>query len=454
MNAIQLMAAANAGAGGGAVQGAHTDEPEWLGALRREARAVHASLGWPTKSDEAWRYVKMRDVVRAGEALGAAPDLGSATEASALAGDALDATCARVVLVDGAFHADLCARGDAPPSVVILPLAQALSVAADHLRGSLGRIARFDTDGVSALALAELSDALVVHVPRGITPPGALEIVHVASGRAGGARFPRVFVAVDATAELTVIERFVGASDAAGFTAATTEIVVGSDAHVRHVRVLELPDTALHNGDIGARVGRGGSFSSYVVALSGKLGRTSIVADLAEPGATCQLDGLYVASGDSHFDHATTVLHTAPHTTSGETYKGVVDDQATGTFFGRVLIREGAIKSNTKQLNHNLLLSTDARVHTRPQLEIDNDDVKAAHGSTVGQLDEMAVFYLRSRGIDQKSARGLLTWAFAEEMVARLPVPALVQRLGRAMAKRLASDASPVAAAAIEDAWR
>ncbi|MEZ4269338.1 MAG: Fe-S cluster assembly protein SufD [Myxococcota bacterium] len=452
MNAIQLMAAANGGAGGGA--STHGAEPDWLGALRSEARAAHQTLGWPTKADEAWRYVKLRDIVRLGDTVGAAPDLGLATEAAALAGPPLDGVTARVVLVDGAFHADLCARGDAPPSVVILPLAQALRVTADHLRESLGRVARFDADGVSALALAELSEALVIHVPRGTTLPGPLEIVHVASGRAGGLRFPRVFIAVDATAELTVIERFVGSPDEAGFTAATTEIVVGSDAHVRHVRVVELPDAALQNGDIGARVGRGGSFTSSVMSLSGKLGRTSIVADLAEPGATCQLDGLYVADGHSHFDHATTVLHTAPHTTSGEMYKGVVDDEATGTFFGRVLIREGAVKSNTHQLNHNLLLSTEARVHTRPQLEIDNDDVKAAHGSTVGQLDEMAVFYLRSRGIDQKSARGLLTWAFAEEMVARLPVPALVKMLGRVMAKRLASEASPVAAAAIEDAWR
>lgn len=452
MNAIQPMTAANSSDGIGA--GAHPGEPGWLDALRSEARATHKTLGWPTKANEAWRYVKMRDVVRLGDRVGAAPDLGRAIEAAALAGPPLAGVATRVVLVDGAFHADLCTRGDAPPAVAILPLDEALGVTADHLRESLGRVARFDADGVSALALAELSDALVVHVPRGTTLPGPLEIVHVASGRAGGLRFPRVFIAVDATAELTVIERFVGSPDEAGFTAATTEIVVGSDAHVRHVRVVDLPDAALHNGDIGARVGRGGSFASSVVSLSGKLGRTSIVADLVEPGATCQLDGLYVPAGKSHFDHATTVLHTAPHTTSGEVYKGVVDDEATGTFFGRVLILEGAVQSNTHQLNHNLLLSTGARVHTRPQLEIDNDDVKAAHGATVGQLDELAVFYLRSRGIDEKSARGLLTWAFAEEMVARLPVPALVTMLGRAMAQRLASEASPVAAAAIEDAWR
>lgn len=454
MSAIQHLTAVNASAGGGADQDTHPGEPGWLGTLRREARAAHQTLGWPTRADEAWRYVKMRDVVSAGETLGSAPDLAGATAAAALAGDALEGVTTRVILVDCAFHGELCARGDAPSSVVILPLARALEVAAEPLRESLGRVARFDADGVSALALAELSDALVIHVPRGVTLPGPLEIVHVASGRAGGACFPRVFISVDATAELTVIERFVGSPDEAGFTAATTEIVVGSDAHVRHVRLVDLPDTALHNGDIGARVGRGGSFSSYVVALSGKLGRTSIVADLAEPGATCQLDGLYVPAGHSHFDHASTIIHTAPHTSSGEMYKGVVDGEATGTFFGRVLIREGAVKSNTHQLNHNLLLSTDARVHTRPQLEIDNDDVKAAHGATVGQLDEMAVFYLRSRGIDEKSARGLLTWAFAEEMVARLPVPALVTMLGRTMAQRLASDASPVAAAAIEDAWR
>jgi Fe-S cluster assembly protein SufD len=448
VSAAHQEASTGAGAGGPGV------EPEWLGARRAEARAAFERLGWPTKADEAWRYVKMREVVRGGAEPAPRPDLGRATTAAARAGAALEGVSARVVLVDGALFGDLVSRGDLPASVQVLPLAQALGPLGETLRERLGRVFALGTDGVAAMGVAALADALVVHVPRGVAVSGPLEIVHVASGGAAAPHFGRVFLAVDATSELTVIERFVGAPEAAGLSAATTEIVVSADAHVRHVRVVDLPDAALHNGAIGVRVGRGGSFSSSVLSLGGRLGRTEILVDLAETGASCQLDGLYVADGQSHFDHATTVLHSAPHTTSGEMYKGVIDGEATGTFFGRILIREGAVKSSTQQLNHNLLLSTEAKVHTRPQLEIDNDDVKAAHGSTVGQLDEMAVFYLRSRGIDERSARGLLTWAFAEEMVARLPVPALARELGLLMAQRLASDAAPVAAAAIADAWR
>ncbi|MCB9727848.1 MAG: Fe-S cluster assembly protein SufD [Deltaproteobacteria bacterium] len=446
MNAMHLMAAELAGASGRA------GEPDWLRERRGEGRARFEALGWPTRADEAWRYVKMRELVRWGEASAPPPDAAAVERAMARAGTALDGVAARVVMVDGVVRAEATTRDGSAPEVSVLPLGEALSVVGDHLRSSLGRIASLTGDGVAALALAELGDALVVHVPRGAALSGALEIVHVATGGEAGLRFPRVFVAVDATGELTLIERFIGVPEEAGFTAATTEILVGGDATVRHVRLVDLPEAALHNGHVGVRVGRGGSFTSYVLSLGGRLGRTELTVDLAEPGASCQLDGLYVASGDSHFDHATTIAHTSPHTTSGETYKGVIGDAATGTFFGRVLIREGAVKSDTRQLNHNLLLSTEARVHTRPQLEIDNDDVKAAHGSTVGQLDEMAVFYLRSRGIDERSARGLLTWAFAEEMVVRLPVPALVRELGRVLAARLASDASPVAAAAIEEA--
>ncbi|MGM0574792.1 MAG: Fe-S cluster assembly protein SufD [Myxococcota bacterium] len=446
MNPMQMLAAQQAGAvqsGGG---------PDWLAALRYEGRDRFATLGWPNRKVEAWRYVKVRPLKAFEDAVAGRPDDATLERAAEATAGFTEGKAARVITVNGFFAPSLSSMDGLPEGVQVLDLAQAVERLPERVRAGLGTVAPKDEDGVVALNTSVLSDAVVLHVPRGVVVEDPVVIVHATvPSDEGVAAHPRVLVMADDASQITVVERFVGAEGAPSFTDAVTELIVGPDATVRHVKLVEDRDEAWHAGDVAARVRRGGRFDSHVLSLSGGLGRTSVHAILAEEGASCQLDGLYLASEKRHLDHYTYIEHAAPHTDSEELYKGVIADESTGTFFGRILIDEGAVKSRTAQLNNNLLLSRKAHVHTRPQLEIDNDDVKAAHGSTVGQLDADALFYLETRGIDPESARGILTWAFAEEMITRLPVEGLKRKLGRVLAERLATDASPITMHAIEE---
>jgi Fe-S cluster assembly protein SufD len=412
--------------------------------LRAAAWSQFEALGWPSKRHEAWKHADARPLRGFGTDAAPAPDAAVVSAALDAAGPARADTAGRIVLVGG----HVIALPEALPEGVRVT---SLADAAPELTAHLAAVATADDCALTALNTARHADVLVVHVARGAAIEAPLDLVHVATPAAGAAH-PRVLVVAERTAEITLVERWLGLSTSdPSWTNAVTEVVVGASATVRHIRLVEEQDAALHTGAVAARVDRDGHFASHVVSLSGRLGRTEVHAELAAPGASCQLDGLYLAAGSSTLDHYSRIVHAAPHTSSDEVYKGVVDGEATGGFFGRVLIAEGACKSETHQLNHNLLLSRSAAVQTRPQLEIDNDDVVATHGATVGQLDDTAIFYLRARGIDEASARGMLTWAFAEEMVRRLPDADLRPALGRVLTERLAGAASMVALQAITD---
>ena len=241
---------------------------------------------------------------------------------------------------------------------------------------------------------------------------------------AGGAHV-RVFLSASTSETLNVVEHFVGLSSDPSWTNACTEVSVGANARVCHVQVVRGHEGVHRTGNLSVEVHRDGRFESHVVSLGGSVGRAEVQVRLVGQGASCDLNGLYVASGRSVLDNYTEIEHLAPHTTSAEEYRGVMSDRSTGAFVGRVLIHEGAVKSETHQLNNNLLLSSGAVAHTRPQLEIDNDDVVATHGSTVGQLDEGAVFYLRSRGLNGEQARALMIWAFIKAQLDKLPFDGL-----------------------------
>lgn len=424
-----------------------------LDRLREDARRTFERIGFPSRKIEGWRYVHVKSLAPFGREPAPPPSERAVESAAGILGPAQVASAARLVVVNGAFVPSLSATDGLPAGVRVLSLAEALAELPDLVGDALGRIAAPEEDGFGAINTAALRDALVLHVPRGVRVEAPVAIVHLSVPEDGPTlTLPRVLVACEPTSELTLAERFSGVPGEKTLSNAVTEVWVGADATVRHVKLVEERDDAFHVGTLAAKVHRGGRFDSHVLSFSGAIARTTLVVDLAEEGASTLLDGLYVATGKRHLDHATTVHHTAPHTSSDETYKGLADDEASGAFFGRVLIHEGARGSETHQVNRNLLLARGARAYTRPQLEIDNDDVQATHGSTVGAIDEAALFYLRSRGIDDRSARGLLVWSFAHEMVRRLPDHGLRQALGRRLADRLASGADPTVREAMEEA--
>jgi len=248
---------------------------------------------------------------------------------------------------------------------------------------------------------------------------------------------PRNLIVLGAGSQATVVETYAGLSDEVYFTNVVTEIVLGDNASLDHYKLQEEGARAFHIALTQVHHGRESRFTSHSIALGAALARNDVRALFATEGSECTLNGLYMATGKQHLDNRTLIDHQSPRCTSRELYKGVLDGQSRGVFSGRVLVRHDAQKTDASQTNKNLLLSDEALVDTKPQLEIFADDVKCAHGAAVGQLDEDALFYLRSRGIGQEAAKSLLTYAFASEMVNLIPLAPLRSRVRELVTSRL-----------------
>ncbi len=405
-----------------------------LSELATSGGEAFGRLGFPNRKHEAWRHTSTRSFARFGDRALTAPD---ETMLARVARRLLELTPgpedgARFVFVGGTLVSSL-SSGQLPEGVIANPLSEA------DLSG-LGSIATSEENAFVALNTSHLTDGLAIDVARGSTSKAPIEVIHISvPGEAAG--HPRVLLRAAPLSEVLLVERFVSLNEAPAMTNAVTEISATGGARVRHVQLISPDAQAQHKGHIGARIGRDSHLMSHVFSLGGALARTDLHVQLAETGASCELDGLYLARGEEQLDHYVQMEHAAPHTTSEAYYKGVVDDQSVGGFVGRVLIARGANGSASEQLNNNLLLSNEAFAHTRPQLEIDNDDVKASHGSTVGQLDQDALFYLESRGLPHSTARAMLTLAFAQEMTHRLPLDYLSHALKSFISARLSGAA-------------
>jgi Fe-S cluster assembly protein SufD len=312
----------------------------------------------------------------------------------------------------------------------------------------LGRLA--DPAGAHAHAFSLLNTALfddgvLVEGAARAVAPQPIHLLHVVTTAVGTgdddsvpAAYPRILVHAAAESQLTLIETYASLGTGRALVLPVTEIFCGPGAVVRHYRVTREREGVLHLGSQHLRLERDASASSLLLSWGGDLVRCDVHALLAGEGGDCVLDGLYVLGGRQHFDTHMRVEHLAPHCDSHELYKGVLDDQAHAVFDGRIYVHRGAQKTDAKQTNRNLLLSDRAVANSNPQLEIFADDVKCTHGSTVGQLEPEALFYLRSRGIDRDSARSLLTYAFASELLARISVAPLREAAEAVLAKRLA----------------
>ena len=407
-----------------------------LDALSTKGDEIFERLGYPSRKHEAWRYTSTRDFARFGGGAMAPADEALVQRAAERVArmSAPHEGSARFVFVAGTPAPSL-SSGSLPEGVSVSPLSSA------NL-DRLGAIAGMDDDPFVALNTRHLGEGLVIDVARGAVVKNPIEIVHVSAAGEASAH-PRVLLRAQALSEVSLVERFVSLDDGPSMSNAVTEISAVEGARVRHAQLLAPDGDAHHKGHVAVEVGRDAQFDSHVLSLGGAVSRTDLHVRLTEPGASCSLDGLYLGRDEEQLDHYVRMDHEAPHTSSAAYYKGVADDRAVGGFVGRVLIARGANGAASEQLNNNLLLSDEAVAHTRPQLEIDNDDVKASHGSTVGQLDEGALFYLQSRGLSAQAARAMLTLAFAEEMIHRLPLDYLHRPIESFVSARLAGAADP-----------
>jgi Fe-S cluster assembly protein SufD len=405
-------------------------EPPWLAGTRRAGLERFLSTGLPTTKDEAWKYTN------------AAP-IGKTPFRVAEEGEARlprfplpGADAARIVFINGRLSPEL-SRG-AFGEAVVGSLRQALRERAAEIEPRLGKIAAPGTGAFTALNSAFLEDGAFVLIPRGAIVEGPIHILFLSEpGEEMTASYPRNLILAEPESQATVIETYVG-SGGATLTNAVTEVFCGEGAVLRHVKLQRESASAFHVHRIAAAQERASRFDSHNLCLGGALARTDIDVLFRAEGSECALNGLFVTDGSQHVDNHTLIDHAKPHCTSRELYKGILGGKSRGVFHGKVIVRPDAQKTDAIQTNKNLLLSREALVNSTPALEILADDVKCKHGSTIGQLDAAALFYLRARGIGEADARAMLTYGFAADLTSRLPVAWIREEIETFLGGRLA----------------
>jgi len=409
----------------------------WLRQAREAAMERFARLGFPGLRDEDWKYTSVAAIER--QHFAVAPALPSSLAAGQAEGFVLPGTHL-LVFVDGGFEPRLSRLGALPDGVTVGSLAEALRREPGELEGRLGGVQENGTV-FAALNQAFACDGAYIQVLPGRKIQAPIQLLFLAS-RADLLIQPRNLILAEEGSSVCIIEQHGAVGEGTYFTNAVTGIVVGQGATVEHHKLQQEGGQAFHIASITAEQGRDSRLVSTSFALGATLARVDIAVGLAGEGAACNLDGLYIAGGRQHLDHHTRIDHLKPRCSSREIYKGVLAGASRAVFNGKVIVHPDAQQSDAFQSNHNLLLSENAEVDTKPQLEIFADDVKCGHGATVGQLDPEQLFYLRSRGVDEGLARTLLTAAFAREVVDRVGFGALQERLDQLLSACLSKESS------------
>jgi len=412
----------------------------WLNELRQKGMARFEALGFPTTKNEDWHFTSVAPIAERTFRRGhdAVNSLGvKSADIEAFSFGQQD--WHRLVFVNGVFERALSSTGGLDGKVRVESLAAAIASGAPMLERHLGKIATFDQHAFTALNTAFIADGAFIEIDNDAVVDQPIHLVFVSGGE--GVSHPRNLIVAGRHSRVTLIESYVSMQDSSYFTNAVTEIAIGEGAHVDHYKLQRENESAFHVGTVQAREARDSQLHSFSFAVGGALARTNIYTSLDGDGATCTLNGLYLTDGTQHIDSQTSIEHIAPNCPSHEVYKGVLDGRSHGVFNGEVYVHPEAQKTDGKQSNNNLLLSPTARVDTKPQLEIFADDVKCTHGATVGRLDELAMFYLNSRGIGAEQARTLLTYAFAADVIETIELEPLRKELEKMVLARFADSA-------------
>lgn len=394
----------------------------WTRRMRAAAISRFAELGFPTVRDEEWKYTNVAPLAEI-SFRPASYEVNRVTSDLVARARAGPVKAIQAVFVNGYYSPELSSLRRLPQGVEVGSLAAALSRQAGSVEAHLARYADYREHAFVALNTALMRDGALVYVPEGgmVKEPIHLLFISVA-GKEATVSHPRNLIVIGRGSQATIVESYCGMEEELYFTNAVTEIVVGENGVGEHYKVQREGEKAFHIATLQARLERNSNFSSHSISLGGALVRNEVNAVLDGEGGECALNGLYMVSGRQHVDNHTRIDHVKAHCNSRELYKGVLDGKSRGVFSGKIYVHEGAEKTDAKQTNNNLLLSQEALIDTKPQLEIYNNDVKCAHGSTIGQLDQDAIFYLRSRGISREDARNLLSYAFASDVISRIRI--------------------------------
>ncbi len=398
----------------------------WAATLRREARDRFRTLGLPHRKIEAWKYTDVRSLAKRDyrPAPQAADGLSDGLRA-VLASDRQEA--GRIVFVNGHLRRDLSQLEGLPDGVSAMALADTLEAGDRLVADRLGQLVSVDDRPFHALNTGMMADGLVLHLAPRVVLDVPLNVVFLteAAGDAASMVCPRVLVVAEPGSQAVIVERHAGVDGAHYFSAPVFEVDVADGARIAHYKLQQEGDQATHLATILARIGRDATYDNFVLSVGAELARNEIVTRFTGRGGDCRLSGGYMARAKQHLDTTTRIEHAVPDCRSREVYKGVLDDRARGVFQGKIVVSRDAQRTDGYQMNRALLLSRNAEIDSKPELEIYADDVKCSHGATAGEIDSDALFYMRARGIDEQAARNLLIEAFVLEVLDEIADPAV-----------------------------
>ncbi len=434
MTTLEHWRAAHAAFGGNGAGGA----PGWLQELREAGMERFAALGFPTTKQEEWRFTSVAAVAETRFTLPHAPRSGAPSAKEIRGYEVCEAGRHLLVFVNGRYSGALSSVKGLPEGVIVGALADAVKSHPDLVRAHLGRHAGGEGRAFAALNTAFLYDGGFVYVPQGVQMPEPVQFLYLTvPGAEPTVSHPRSLVVVEREARCAVVESYASFGEGVYLTNAVTELVAADGARVDCYRIQRESLQAYHVGTTATHQGRDSTVNVHPVAFGSALARHDIRVVLDGENGLALLNGLYIMGGAQHVDHHTTIDHAKPHCESHEYFNGVLDGRSRGVFNGRIIVRPGAQRTDSKQTNNNLVLSEEARADSQPQLEIYADDVKCTHGATLGPIDDKAMFYLTSRGIPAAEARSLLTYGFGAEIIDRMEIAPLRAQLDRWIRHRL-----------------
>lgn len=412
-----------------------TESQSWLQQLRARAIDRVSTQKLPTKRDEEWRFTDISP-------LASLPYQSSQPNCNLQAQDIEHLYSSeaknRLVFVDGHYSSQLSTIVDST-ALVIGNLPAFLSTHASMLESHLGQYAKFDSNVFAALNTAFLRDGALIVVPKNTAIAEPIHLLFIATQNEVTS-YPRCLLIGETGSNVTLVEDYVALQQATYITNSVTEISLAADAHAKHIRIQRESTQAFHLANCAVSLAHASNYQSVSISLGSQISRYNLDVRLTDEAAECTIDGLTLISDRQLADTHTCIDHLKPNGTSRQQHKCIVDDAAHAVFNGKIIVRPHAQRTNSAQSSRNLLLSKTAQIDTKPQLEIFADDVKCAHGATVGQLDPEEIFYLESRGLSEVAARNLLTYAFGAEIISRIPVTSIKQQLEQAVLNQTQSN--------------
>jgi len=416
------------------------DQP-WLSTLREQAIESFQGLPFPTTRDEEWKYTNVAPVLRTQFRQMLDLDLSGVSAKRLEAMTFPEADGSRLVFVNGIYAAELSNTSELPDGVTVRNLSDQGSagpeLSPEPLSSWLGSLADYKADTFTALNTALIGDGAVVWLPRGKVVERPIHLLFLTAATEQIVAYPRVLIVAEEGSIATIVESYASPLNDVYFNNAVTEVIVKEGAAIDHYRLQQESERAFHIGATKVRQEKGSRYRSLAISLGADICRHTLDVEHRAEQIETVIDGLYVVTGNQHVDNHTSIDHAYPRCQSSQLYKGILDGRARAVFNGKVLVREGALLTDARQLNKNLLLASTTTVDTKPQLEILADDVKCSHGATVGQLEDEEIFYLASRGISPERARALLTFGFAGELIGRIRTASVRAQLDRAVLEKL-----------------